>query len=187
MVAVHNLYLVPREEPQLPQRVISLEAEEVLRYAVKKDVLSTPKWIFSKIKGYDVGTPNTIDCLASCNEDDLAELRGLSKRKPTLGFLHLLQQRLNEEPAFAATLTVAHLLRFDLQHYHYTLPDEHGRNQLEGELLRYWSRLTNLPVEEVRLTSTVVENYCRSNKLERSGLDVPKLFFCYLGASLGCF
>ena len=111
------------------------------------------KYHLSEEKGMDVGVPATIDMMLS---RDRSHFRGVDRALMIEGYL------LGTD--FVSPLWVRTAEGSESQTG--IVPDEHGANQLEGELRRYWAnkhRIDN--PRSVQLTQEILIHYCTEHNL----------------------
>ena len=138
----------------LPHEVtdkISYTAWTGLSRVICEGWLQNQKWLMSETIGYDIGTPLTVGLMV--------------ERNPTnsRGVTYVVRNRVkhNEIADFIRLTAMGYLLRTNFDVQLPPLQDEHGQDQLEGELRRYWARKhdTASP-SDVTVTSLVIDDYC---------------------------
>jgi len=132
----------------------------------------------------DVGTPLTVRMMLSLSgimgvtgqfytfseEADRNEFQKVGTR----GLL-MFTNRVNPQdaPEFYKLMVEAYLLGTDFVSQRIPIPDEHGANQLEGELKRYWAIKNGiLQPREIGLTKAIIDDYCTTYGLN----EVPDRF-----------
>jgi len=135
------------EAPREIKRLIGQDGWQQLSMYLHYGYVQDAKHYLSEKRGYDVGIPEAVWHL--CNPS-----RGLSEP--------------SSDEHFRRLLTIGYLLGTDFvsstwqkidsqRGWEQTgiVPDEHGDNQLEGELRRYWARKTGLQPGDVELNEVL--------------------------------
>lgn len=148
--------------------------------------------MYSEKQGQDVGVPETIrEMLRTSELDNIAEY---SEASSSVGDIGMIARRVPQEKLddFYQLMVEGYLLGTDFvsplwvmkPDGKYTpsdlvqtgiVQDEHGKNQLEGELRRYCARVTEIQqldsIAHIALTPSILEDYCRSNQLNKEVLS----------------
>jgi|SRR3989344_5310362 len=56
-------------------------------------------------------------------------------------------------------------------HSNGVVPDQHGKNQLEGELRRYWGKRIGMEPSEIHINDSVLTTYCDENGLKEKAQE----------------
>jgi len=146
---------------KLPSEVsdkISYTAWTGLSEMVWKGYVSNQKWLMSQADGYDIGTPETVRRMV---EENPTHSRGVD---------YTVRMRVTRDEAkdFERLLVIGYLTGTDFVTENLpAVPDEHGPNQLVGELRRHWARKTRIDhPEKVELTRNVIDDYCAAYSLD---------------------
>ncbi len=183
------------ERVQVPQEIldrIGYEAWEPLSWALQNQWVQEYKWLMSKSSGRDIGVPDTVtammmlgrgmlekDYFLTSGPSDETGFRGLIKFesiKPiyTGGVVQLMILGYLLGTDFVSPMKVK---RFRPDGSHEIVqtgivPDEHGANQLEGELRRQWARVEGIRQPEaisgIPITHRLLEDYCRTYVLDNN-------------------
>ncbi len=143
----------------LPSEVtdtISYNAWTGLSRVICEGWIQNQKWLMSETSGYDVGTPETI--------------RRMVEENPTnsRGVVYVVQYRVKQHEIadFVRLTSIGYLLRTNFNMQLPDLEDEHGRDQLEGELRRYWAGKNSLAQPAtLPVTRAVIDDYCTTKQL----------------------
>jgi len=139
---------------ELPSEVkdkISYTAWTGLSRVICEGWIQNQKWLMSESMGYDIGTPETVRLMVEKNPTN------------SRGVFYVVQHRIkrHEIADFERLTAIGYLLRTNFNVQLSALEDEHGRDQLEGEVRRYWARKNGiLQPKEVVLTKAIVDDYC---------------------------
>ena len=145
-----------RQNPgtELPPEVtdkISYNAWTGLSRVICEGWIQNQKWLMSEARGYDIGTPETVKLMVEENPSN------------SRGIIYVIQYRVkpHEIADFERLTAIGYLLRTNFNMQLPALEDEHGRDQLEGELRRYWARRHSIAnPSDVSITYKVIDDYC---------------------------
>src|SRR3989344_1031996 len=154
----------PSEEYQNPGIKLPPEVTEKISYTawtglsriICEGWIQDQKWLISRTKGYDIGTPETIRLMIEENPTN------------SRGVVYVIQERVkpHEIADFIRLTSIGYLLRTNFNKELPDLKDDHGQDQLEGELKRYLARKQGkVHPAEVEITSEAVNDYCMTNGL----------------------
>lgn len=153
----------PDPSIQLPSEVsdvISYTAWTGLSAMIWHDYVSNQKWLMSQAEGHDIGTPETVRRMV---EENPTHSRGID---------YLVRMRVNRNEAkdFERLLTIGYLLGTDFVTENLSpVQDEHGSNQLVGELMRYWAAKNGIQnPKDVRVDRLVIDDYCTVHQLNEA-------------------
>ena len=166
-----------QNEIPIPKRIeeaIGSSGWSALSWALHNHWVKDYKWYFSELdkNKKDIGTPSTVAmmldlcCLMKITnqfytfseETDRSEFEKVGTRG-----LFMFLERVNPEDAlgFYKLMVEGYLLGTDFVSPTRAITDEHGANQLEGELRRYWADKNGIiSPREVSLTRAVIDDYC---------------------------
>lgn len=150
---------------------IGYEGWEWMSWALHHGYVQDHKYFLSQKAGHDVGVPATATSLIYARVDNLSKV--LEETRATLKNIEQL-------------MTVGYLLGTDYVSPIWVrrpkdpqnkwiqtgiVPDEHGTNQLEGELRRWKNHRGGTPRDNFALFSEDVDAYCENYNLYISGFD----------------
>jgi len=159
--------------PEKVEKAIGYRGWTALSWALQNGWVQDYKYSLSQKEGRDIGTKETVEAIVypwSCTKDRLDLL--------SQGALFLFQDRLEMKKRDKAVklMIEGYLMGTDFVSPLWVMsngkmeqtgiiPDEHGENQLEGELRRYWAKEKEILPSEVILTKAIVREYCKVNGL----------------------
>ncbi len=188
--------------PERVEEAIEYKGWTALSWALHNHWIKDYKWYFSEMTEKDIGVPFTVAMMLNlCNlmketnqfytfseEPNREEFQKVGTRG-LLMFLDRVDP--NNAQQFYELLVEGYLLGTDFVSPVKAIPDEHGANQLEGELRRYWvnkSRKTDqmdillsklriqdkingltdkniLQSKDINLTRQIINDYCETYSL----------------------
>lgn len=173
-------------EAQLPEIVkmsIGYTAWSALSLALHNGWVQDYKWLFSEREGRDIGVPETIERITGWDG------RGVFFNNDPLlsrGTYHIFMDRCYKEGRdikdFRNLMIEGYLLGTDFVSSLWVkangeekqtgiIPDQHGANQLEGEMRRYWAHKQRIQnPSEIHITKEIVDDYCTNNGLQNAFL-----------------
>ena|SRR3989338_2765552 len=172
-------------EFQFPENIeesIGYTAWSALSWALHNGWVQDYKWLFSEREGRDIGVPETVERMTGWdgrgvfyNDDPLLSRgtyfvfmdRCYKDGKDIKDFRNLMIEGYLLGTDFVSSLWV----KVDGQKEEQTgiIPDQHGRNQLEGEMRRYWAHKQGIQnPSEIQVTKEIIEDYCISNGLQEA-------------------
>jgi hypothetical protein len=114
----------------------------------------------SEARGYDIGIPETIRLMVEKNPTNS---RGVS-------FVVQCKVKPHEIEDFIKLASAGYLLRTDFNKQYNPLSDSNGKDQLEGELKRYWARKNSIQnPNEVIINPEIIKDYCNTFHLNEFG------------------
>jgi hypothetical protein len=175
--------------PARVEEAIGYNAWTALSWALQHRWIQDYKWLFSEINKNEIGTPYTVrimldlsDLMSETNqfytfseETDRSDYQKIGTRG-----LFMFSDRVEPERAseFYKLMVEGYLLGTDFVSPLWVMKpngkwlpsdleqtgvvqDEHGANQLEGELRRYWAQKRGIKqIKEIRLTDKIIDDYC---------------------------
>lgn len=160
--------------PKRVEEAIGYGGWTALSWALHNGWVQDYKWYLSEINKRDIGTPFTVrmmldfaGLMAATNQfytfSEEAD-RPEGERVGTRG-LFMFSDRVEPQkaPEFYRLMVEGYLFGTDFVSplRRGVVPDEHGANQLEGELRRHWANKNELiQPREVGLTRVVIDDYC---------------------------
>jgi len=178
------------------------EGCNAMRWALNSGWIQSYKSQISKREGYDVGVPATVDCMLHAAMFDVSSKHYEHVRDVLNSELSRLTKgvRAQKTKELRTLMIEGYLLGTDFhmgimpaQHSrpaeNYVrglVRDEHGTNQMEGELKRYWARKQDVrdPLGNsvnpsgIDITSDLIDDYCDTHKLSTTS---EKRFAKHLG------
>ncbi len=79
-----------------------------------------------------------------------------------------LNQKEGNRDDICKLFAIGYLLRTDFVSSWEDIPDEHGSNQLEGELKRFEAERISASPHQIRITREIASDYCRKYNLEEA-------------------
>lgn len=169
----------------VPTRIedaIGFNAWTALSWALHHGWIRDYKHHFSKFEGHDIGVPETVDQMAQfCNTMTATEEFYTFNEEPSLGaaaliwsrnlFMFIERVNPNQSQRFSELLVEGYLCGTDFVSDIPPVGDEHGKNQLDGELIRFLMRSENKPIGaiadiiQVNTLDWVVTKYCEYYRL----------------------
>lgn len=164
---MHNSDLVPKEILDK----IGFHAWERLSWALHKGWVQDYKYFMSRDSGYDIGTPKTVEKMC-------CETMAFGFYPLNIDFIFNHQVKTPSIREFEKLMIEGYLLGTDFvspikvringKTQYGIVPDNHGKNQLEGELRRYWAMKNNTlhHIDRITLTREVIDDYCSNYVLD---------------------
>lgn len=163
--------------PKRVEKAIGYSGWTALSWVLHNGWVQDYKWLFGQLEGRDVGTPETAEAFLYPWSSGSQRIKILER-----GALYLFQNRLEMKKMDAAKklMIEGYLLGTDFvsplwvktngkREQTGIIQDEHGANQLEGELRRYWANKNGIiQPREVELTRAVIDDYCAANELNNA-------------------
>jgi hypothetical protein len=168
-------------------QLIGQGGEDALRWILHFGTLCTEKYLLSESVGYDIGTPETVKTMMKVSGFDVElkhpELAEKNARN-NFGLPCPLNAVIKADKAdiLYTLLVEGYLLGTNFNTLSFRniplwehpdaragiLADVDGRNQLEGEIRRYWARKTGRATHGPKISIDVIADYCRTNNLSNT-------------------
>lgn len=150
----------PDPRIRLPSEVsdrISYTAWTGLSRMIWDNYVPNQKWLMSQTEGHDIGVAETVRRMV---EDNPLNSRGID-------YLVRMRVTKDESKEFKRLLIIGCLLGTDFVTENMPpVNDDHGPNQLVGELRRYWATTKGIArPETIQLTREVINDYCTTYQL----------------------
>jgi hypothetical protein len=180
--------------PERIENLIGYGAWTALSWALQNQWVQEYKWLFSRSFAFgDVGVPETVKRMTGEVYwiDPSNHFLGGTRTFPygrdlARGAWHMFNERcpIATDDVFKKLMMEGYLLGTDFVSPLWVMKpngrwkptdlvqtgvvcDEHGQNQLEGELRRHWAYWEHIPdPRSVTISMAVIERYCSDNKLQ---------------------
>lgn len=180
------MQILPKEIEEL----IGYSGWTALSWALHNGWVQDYKWLMSKRLGRDIGVPETIERMLA-PVDGLLEVDQL-RRDYLLSTADIMAFKVNmfadkchgiDGRNFRNLMIEGYLLGTDfvsplrvrdrkgLVKFDGIIHDEHGKNQLDGELRRHWSGLYGIGPEKFKLYRQQVFIYCNEHRLREEAYN----------------
>ena len=127
--------------------------------------IALEKLRLSREAGYDVGVPYTVDYLLERAEQ--LKKDGFDPNSPSAKMdENLYHAALSKNLADRVEWVITYFFPDGMRVFDDGPVDEHGESRIEGEILRYGSRIYRIPIEQVETTTGLVDEYISENRLD---------------------
>ena len=177
------------EIPSKIEELIGYSGWTALSWALHNGWVQNYKWLMSEKFRRDIGVPETVERMLA-PVDGLLKIADVYQRESLLSTSHIMSFNVNMFADKCAGVDGNNFRNLMIEGYFLgtdfvstlsdhrrgfradgTIYDKDGKDQLEGELRRYWSKFYGIKPAEVKLHCQEVFIYCTNNALREEAYN----------------